>query len=77
MSALNWVDFHQVVLEQNNGDWLEVGGNLADDGLSAMYEEDGQQYVIDQAPTSVDHMMAILLSYQARDGKFRTDNKFE
>ncbi|OFX39830.1 MAG: hypothetical protein A2X08_02890 [Bacteroidetes bacterium GWA2_32_17] len=77
MSSLNWNEFLQVTLEKSNGDWIEVGGNLKEDGLSAMYEENGQQYVIDRPPISVEHMTKILLSYQAGDGMFKIENKFE
>jgi len=77
MSSLNWNEFLQVTLEQNNGDWIEVGGNLKEDGLSAMYEENGKQYVINRPPISIEHMTTILLSYHACDGMFKIENKFE
>ena len=77
MKSLDWQDFHQVVLEQVNGDWIEVGGNIGEDGLSAMYEESGEQYVINEPPSSVKHMTEILLSYLQGDNKFKEDNKFE
>ncbi len=76
VESLNWADFHQVVLEKSNGDWIDVGGNLGDDGLSVMYEEGGEQHVIVTPPTTVDQMKTILLSYLAGDGKFKTENKF-
>jgi hypothetical protein len=77
MQTLDWKEFHQVVLEQENGDWIEVGGNLSEDGLSAMYEESGDQYVINQPPSSVKHMTEILSSYLHGDNKYRENNKFE
>ncbi len=77
MQTLDWKDFHQVVLEQESSDWIEVGGNLVEDGLSAMYEESGNQFVINQPPSSVEHMTEILLSYLQGDNKYREDNKFE
>ncbi|MDW3196917.1 MAG: hypothetical protein R8G66_31360 [Cytophagales bacterium] len=76
MVDLDWNSFHQVVLEQENGDWIEVGGNLLDDGLSAMYQEAGRQYEIRQTPKSVDQLTEILLSYLRGDNKFREDHKF-
>lgn len=77
MLSLDWKEFHQVVLEQKDGNWIEVGGNIGDDGLSSMYEENGNQFVINRPPSSVEHMTKILLSYLRGDNKFREDNKFE
>ena len=77
MNSLNWNKFLQVTLEKINGDWIEVSGNLKEDGLSVMYEENGKQYIIDEPPISVDQMTKILLSYLAGDGMFKIENKFE
>jgi len=64
MQNLNWQGFHQVVLEKKNGDWLEVGGSLnPSDGLSVMYEENGNQHVIKVPPTTIDEMTYFLLDY--------------
>ena len=64
MKSLDWKGFHQVVLEQENGDWLEVGGSLdPSDGLSVMFEEGGKQHVIETAPTKVEEMTEMLLGY--------------
>ena len=77
MNDLNWIDFHQVVLSTNNNNWIEVGGNLNEDGLSSMYEENGKQYIISKPPSSVKHMTEILISYFNGDGKFKIENRFE
>ncbi len=77
MNTLDWQDFHQVVLSTSNKNWIEVGGNLKEDGLSAMYEENGKQFVINKQPVSVKHMTDMLLSYFKRDGKFKIENRFE
>ncbi len=77
MNELNWSDFHQVVLSTNNNNWIEVGGNLNEDGLSSMYEENGKQFVISEPPSSVKHMTEILISYFNGDGKFKIENRFE
>ena len=77
MKELNWNDFHQLILSTVNGNWIEVSGNLNEDGLSSMYEENGKQYVINKPPSSVEHMSEILISYFNGDGKFREENKFE
>ena len=46
MKDIDWRQFHQVVLSRNDNDWIEVGGNLGKDGLSCMYEENGEVFVI-------------------------------
>lgn len=76
MNSIDWKKFHQVVLTKSNGDYMEVGGNITDDGLSVMYEESGNQFIIIQPPTSVDQMTNILESYFLEDGKFKLENKF-
>jgi len=64
MRGLDWHRFHQVVLEQQNGDWLEVGGSLDPaDGLSVMYEESGSQYVIADPPASIEELIEIQKDY--------------
>ncbi|WP_299211812.1 hypothetical protein [uncultured Aquimarina sp.] len=77
MSGINWNNFHQVVLSTDNSNWIEVGGNLNEDGLSSMYEENGQQFIINKPPSSIEHMTDILLSYFYGDGRFKRENKFE
>jgi hypothetical protein len=76
MDSINWNNFHQVVLSINDHSWIEVGGNLTDDGLSVIYEENGRQYIIDEPPSSVAGMKKILLSYYAGDGQFKIENVF-
>lgn len=77
MNGLNWNEFHQVVLSIDSNNWIEVGGNLNEDGLSAMYEENEEQFVINKPPSSVDHMTEILVSFFNRDEKYKKENKFE
>lgn len=77
MKELDWNDFHQVILLIDNSNWIEVGGNLNEDGLSSIYEENGKQFIINKPPSSVEHMTEILISYFNRDGKFKKENKFE
>ncbi|WP_179321128.1 hypothetical protein [Winogradskyella helgolandensis] len=77
MNELNWNNFHQVVLSTNDSNWIEVGGNLNEDGLSSMYEENGKQFIINEPPSSKKHMTEILISYFKGDGKFKRENKFE
>lgn len=76
MNRLDWNNYHQVILSKNENDWIEVGGNLTIDGLSCMYEENNEQFVIDIAPTTVEQMIDILLSYYNGDEKFKVKYKF-
>jgi hypothetical protein len=72
MRSLDWHGFHQVILTKADGDWLEVGGSLAPgDGLSVMYEERGEQFVIEDPPETVEEMTAFLLDYLAGSGQWR------
>lgn len=77
MNSINWKDFHQVVLAKDKNNWIEVGGNITDDGLSVIYAEEKNQYIITDPPTTVEQMTAILLSYLAGDGRFKIEYKFE
>ena len=76
MNSIDWNLFHQVCLSKNDYDWIEVGGNLKEDGLSAMYEKNNEQFVIDKAPSSINQLTEILLSYFNNDGKFNKKYKF-
>ncbi len=77
MNSINWKNFHEVVLTIDKNNWIDVSGNLTDDGLSVVYAEDKTQYIIVDPPTTVEQMIAILLSYHAGDGRFKRENKFE
>jgi len=76
MKDIDWRQFHQVVLSRNDNDWIEVGGNLGKDGLSCMYEENGEVFVIYFAPTSVNQLIEILISYYRNDGEFNSKYHF-
>ncbi|MFD0932114.1 hypothetical protein ACFQ0R_05805 [Psychroflexus salinarum] len=76
MNSIDWNLFHQVCLSKNGYDWIEVGGNLKEDGLSAMYEKNNEQFVIEKAPSSINQLTEILLSYFNNDGKFNKKHKF-
>lgn len=77
MNSIDWNNFHQVVLEMNNDNWIEVGGSLKEDGLSVVHAENGQQKIIINPPASVDQMIRILVSYYSGDGLFLIENKFQ
>jgi len=66
MGALDWSGFHQVVLEQRTGEYLEVGGSLdPSDGLSALYEENGRQHLTRTAPTTIGELLELQRAYLA------------
>lgn len=77
MSLINWKEFHQVQLLQTNGNWIEVGGNITDDGLSCIYEEYGLSFVTTQAPNSVKELTEILISYFKKDNQYKRNHQFE
>ncbi len=77
MKGIDWNNFTQVILSTDNSNWIEVGGNLDEDGLSSMYELNGKLFVINKPPSSSDHMTEILLSYFNGDGKFKKENNYE
>ena len=76
MNSIDWNSFHQVCLSKNDNDWIEVGGSLKEDGLSVMYEKNNEQFVIDKAPTSINQLTEILVSYFNNDGEFKIKHKF-
>jgi hypothetical protein len=76
MDSIDWNLFHQVILSRNKYDWIEVGGNLKEAGLSCIYEEKNEQFVIDIAPSTIDQLTDILLSYYSGDGEFKIENTF-
>lgn len=76
MDSLDWKGFHQVVLSIDEHNFIEVGGSLdPSDGLSVLYEENGEQSVIKKPPETVQEMTDILLSYLAGDRDWK--NKYE
>jgi hypothetical protein len=77
MKEIDWKLFHQVVLTKVSSDYLEVGGNTADDGLSVMYQENNHQYFIVDPPEKVEQMLSILISYLAGDDQYKNQFKFD
>lgn len=77
MANLDWNKFHKVILEKPNGDLIEVGGSLVEDGLSVMYIEEGKEHVISAPPTTVNEMSNFLKWYLNEDLTYKTNYKFE
>lgn len=63
MWDIDWNNFHQVILFIDDTHWLEVSGNLQEDGFSAKYQENTKQFVIKTPLNTVDEMIDILIAY--------------
>jgi hypothetical protein len=77
MNSIDWLNFHQVIINKPNGDWIDVGGSLEEDGLSIAYQENNKEYVIVTAPTDIETLENALLSFHAGDGKFQVSHLFK
>ena len=77
INSLNWKEFHQVILEKSSGDFIEVGGSLGEDGLSAIYQKDEEQFVIISKPKSVEELTSILVLYFKDHEELIQKYKFE
>lgn len=62
MESIDWSIFHQVILEQKNGDALEVGGSL-EDGFSASLNIAHEQFIIYNEPKNKEMLKDLLLIY--------------
>ena len=76
MNSIDWNQFHQVCLIKNDYHWIEVGGNLKEDGLSAIYGKNNDQFVIDKAPTSINQLTDILLCFLNNKDQLIRKHKF-
>jgi hypothetical protein len=78
MGSLDWSGFHQVILQRENGDLLEVGGSLdPEDGLSIIYNEGGEEFVTTTPPQTVDEMTRTLQLYLANDPTWKSQFGWE
>jgi ATP-dependent Clp protease adapter protein ClpS len=46
VDALNWQHFHQVVLQKDTENWIEVGESLKTHGLAAVICHDNEHFVM-------------------------------
>lgn len=76
MNSLNWNEFQIVNLSRNDKDWISLSGNLSDEGLVCVYEENNEVYMIETPPNTIKEMKDILISYYEGDGKFKKKYKF-
>jgi len=72
IDKLDWNEFHQVILEHDENNCFEVGGSLnPTDGLSSMARLGADDYVIAEAPTTIDQLKALIISYHKNDDKWK------
>ena len=76
VDALNWQHFHQVVLQKDSENWIEVGGSLNTHGLAAVICHDNEHFVIATAPASIGEMKRILTLYLQGDKRITEDYYF-
>lgn len=68
--SLNWEDFASIRLEVDPNNWLEVSGNIADDGLAVVYAEAGIHYISNDAPAGISVLEETLKYYLNGDKRF-------
>lgn len=69
--SLDWQEFNSVRLELDSRNWLDVSGNLSGDGLAMVYEENGIQFISNEAPESIQQLEATLILYLKKDKRFK------
>jgi hypothetical protein len=67
LKSLDWQDFNSIQLQQDSDNWIDVSGNLGEDGLSIVSEEKGISYVSYQAPESISQLDEALKLYINND----------
>lgn len=71
--GMAWDEISFVIVKLDEANWLDGSGSLKPaDGLSAMCEIEGQQFVTVEAPQSLDEIVALLQSFNRKDGNWRT-----
>lgn len=58
--AIDWEEFHILTLEKSEGCCCDISGNTSEDGLSASILYNGEFYIIDEAPNSLQFAKRIL-----------------
>ena len=66
-----WRTITFVVIQIDENNWLECSGSLRpEDGLSARYCVEGEEYVACRAPDSLDMCINLLVSYNQKDNRW-------
>ena len=71
ISSLDWSQFNSVSLKVNKDNWINVSGNISEDGLAIVYVENGEIEVSDIAPDSTNILIESLKSYLNQDEGFK------
>lgn len=60
INSLDWKEFNIVTLEKDENNWLDVSGNLGEDGLSVSYSKNKYVKIFDDSPTSVSQVLELV-----------------
>ncbi|MEM9671538.1 MAG: hypothetical protein AAF992_03040 [Bacteroidota bacterium] len=71
VNSLDWQNFNSITLVKNNVNWLSVSGNISNDGLAIVIEEDGTSNVSERPPETIDELIKILQAYLQGDEQFK------
>ena len=71
LNSLDWQEFNSVSLEQDSKNWIDVSGNLNQDGLAIVFEEHGTLFLSDEAPESIAQLEETLKLYLKYDKRFK------
>jgi hypothetical protein len=74
--SLSWGDITFVILTQDKDNLFEVSGSH-EDGFSARYVEDGQEFVSVHPPESLAEMVELLRFYLVGDERWRQSLEWE
>ena len=73
INSLDWSGFNSVTLEKDSKNWIDVSGNLSSDGLAIVFEENGVQYVSNNAPATIEGLEKVLKLFLKNDLEFKQD----
>lgn len=71
VNSLDWQQFNAVTLRVDHENWINVSGNLSEDGLALVYEENGDSTVSDVSPTTIEDLIKALQSYLKGDQQYK------
>lgn len=71
VNSLDWQQFNSVTLSVDHENWINVSGNLSEDGLAVVYEENGDSTVSEVSPTTIEELIKALQSYLKGDRQFK------
>ena len=71
INSLDWQQLNSITLMVDESNWLSVSGNISDDGLAVVCQENGNIRVSDIAPENVEELIIILQSYLKGGQQFK------